>query len=361
MKTLTVALGDRSYPIHIGSGLLSDPALLAPLTDGRQVLVVTNSTVGPLYLDQVLASLGARSVRTHVLPDGEQYKTLEQAGQILDTLARATFSRDCVIVALGGGVVGDIAGFAAACYHRGVDVVQVPTTLLSLVDSSVGGKTAVNHPMGKNLIGAFHQPICVVADIATLNTLNDREFRAGMAEVIKYGLVADRPFFDWLEGNVNRLLAKDDEALGEAVYRSCENKAEMVAADERETGRRALLNLGHTFGHAIEAGAGYGQWLHGEAVAAGTAMAADLSVRQGWLDSAERARIESLLGKFALPVRAPAELSPEQMLELMGRDKKVLRGNLRLVLLRAIGEAIVSADFSTGLLGQTLDQVRAAA
>ncbi len=356
MKTLTVALGERSYPIHIGAGLLSDASLLAPFSSGRQILIVSNETVAPLYLDRLHDALPAREVRTHILPDGEQYKTLEHLGTILDTLVEAAFSRDCLIVALGGGVVGDIAGFAGACFQRGVDVLQVPTTLLSLVDSSVGGKTAVNHPLGKNLIGAFHQPVAVIADTDTLGTLPDREYHAGLGEVTKYGLINDPAFFAWLENNANALMAREPDALTETIYRSCENKARLVAEDERETGARALLNLGHTFGHAIEAGTGYGTWLHGEAVAAGTLLAADLSRREGWLDEASVMRIRHLFRQFGLPIEAPSELGAQQMLELMARDKKVLKGELRLILLDAIGAARVTADYSPERLRATLDR-----
>lgn len=361
MRTLNVELGERSYPIYVGNGLLARTELLAPHTDGRQVLVVSNETVAPIFLESLVVALQAREVRTHVLPDGEQFKTLEHASGALDALVEGRFSRDCVVVALGGGVVGDIAGFVAACYQRGVNVVQIPTTLLSLVDSSVGGKTAVNHPLGKNLIGAFHQPVCVLADTDTLSTLPDRELRAGLAEVIKYGLINDLPFFDWLESNADALLARDESALAEAIFRSCQNKAKLVAEDERETGKRALLNLGHTFGHAIEAGAGYGQWLHGEAVAAGTVMAADLSARQGWLDEATLERIIRLFKHCDLPVCAPASLSPDLIRDLMGRDKKVLRGTLRLVLLQGIGQAVVTSDFSLDDLNRTLEIARMAA
>ena len=354
MKTLTVELGERSYPIHVGAALLASQELLAPFTADRQVLIVTNTTVAPLYLDTVTSHLPARQVITHVLPDGEQYKTYAQAGQIMDSLVENRFSRDAVVLALGGGVVGDMAGFAAACFHRGIDVVQVPTTLLSLVDSSVGGKTAVNHKLGKNLIGAFHQPVCVLADTKTLKSLPEREFKAGLAEVIKYGLVHDATFFTWLETNINALLGREQEALVEAIVRSCAIKAEMVAQDEKETGQRALLNLGHTFGHAIEAAAGYGTWLHGEAVAAGTVMAADLSYRHGWVDEEVVARVRSLFTQCNLPVTAPNDLSADRMLELMGRDKKVLRGTLRLVLLGQLGRGMVTANFDHDLLGQTL-------
>jgi len=354
LKTLTVKLGERSYPVHVGANLLSRKEVLTPWTADRQVLVVTNTTVAPLYLDTLIASLSARQIVTHVLPDGEQYKTYDQAGQVMDALVENSFARDAVVLALGGGVVGDTAGFAAACFHRGVDIVQIPTTLLALVDSSVGGKTAVNHPLGKNLIGAFHQPVCVLADTQTLMSLPEREFKAGLAEVIKYGLVHDVTFFTWLENNTNALLAREEEALSAAILRSCAIKAEMVARDEKETGQRALLNLGHTFGHAIEAATDYDSWLHGEAVAAGTMMAVDLSCRHGWLDNCVVDRVRSLFNQCNLPIGPPDGLSVDRMLELMGRDKKVLRGALRLVLLEGLGHGVVTAEFDHDLLRQTL-------
>lgn len=343
MQTLTVALGERSYPIHIGVGLLDRGDLLAPHFRQKKALIVTNETVGPLYLPRLMQSLESVGVAAFpvVLPDGEQFKTWETLNRIFDALLGAHCERGTTLVALGGGVVGDMGGFAAACYQRGMPFIQVPTTLLSQVDSSVGGKTAINHPLGKNMIGAFYQPGLVLADIATLDTLPDRELRAGIAEVIKYGLIRDLSFFEWLEANVERLLARDRDALAYAIYRSCANKAEVVAADERESGERALLNLGHTFGHAIETGMGYGVWLHGEAVAAGTIIAGELSTRLGWLAEGDVARIEALFARAGLPVRAPA-LGEARYLELMQHDKKVQDGRLRLVLFRRIGEAVVS-------------------
>ncbi len=361
MRTLTVELGERSYPIHIGAGLLERGELWRPRLRGRQVMVVTNEVVGPLCLDRLRPALQGLQVETVVLPDGEATKTLDTVAGIVDRLMAARFARDCALVALGGGVVGDITGFAAAIYQRGVDFVQVPTTLLAQVDSSVGGKTGVNHPLGKNMIGAFHQPRAVIADIATLDTLPDRELRAGIAEVVKYGLIRDAEFFAWLEARMDDLLAREREATAEAVERSCRNKAEVVAADEREAGQRALLNLGHTFGHAIETGLGYGVWLHGEAVAAGMCMAARLSERLGWLPAAERVRIESLVERAGLPTAPPPELGPERLLELMAVDKKVQRGRLRLVLLRAIGAAVVTADFDPAALRAELAAGAAAA
>lgn len=342
MQTLTVALSERSYPIHIGSDLLDRHDLLAPYFKHKKAVVVTNVTVAPLYLDRLVGALERIGVSTIpvILPDGERYKNWETLNSIFDALLSAHCERSTTLIALGGGVIGDMGGFAAACYQRGMPFIQVPTTFLSQVDSSVGGKTAINHPLGKNMIGAFYQPRLVLADIATLDTLPDRELKAGLAEVIKYGLIRDPGFFDWLEGNVDRLLERDREALAFAVHCSCANKAEVVAADERESGERALLNLGHTFGHAIETGMGYGEWLHGEAVAAGTLMAAELSRLLGWLGGGDVDRIGRLFERAGLPVRGP-RLGEARYLELMQHDKKVLDGRLRLVLLKRIGEAVV--------------------
>jgi 3-dehydroquinate synthase len=340
MITLTVDLGERAYPIHVGAGLLSRPGLLLPR--GRQVLVVSNTTVAPLYLPALKALLADRSVAECILPDGEQYKDLQHLDSIFTALLHNRFNRDCTLIALGGGVVGDMTGFAAACYQRGVDFIQVPTTLLAQVDSSVGGKTGVNHALGKNMIGAFKQPVAVVIDTDVLGTLPDRELKAGLAEVIKYGLIRDLPFLTWLEEAMDRLLARDPAALAEAIRRSCENKAAVVAADELEQNDvRALLNLGHTFGHAIETGMGYGEWLHGEAVATGMLMAADLSARLGWLAPADVARVRRLLQRAGLPVQPPA-MAPDDYLRHMAVDKKVKEGRLRLVLLRRLGEAVVA-------------------
>ena len=355
MRTLHLDLAERSYPIHIGRQLLADPELFVPHIHGKQVLIVSNVTVAPLYLDTLQTTLQGYHLRHIELPDGEGYKTLETLNSIFDVLLENRFNRRCTLVALGGGVVGDICGFAAASYQRGVDFIQVPTTLLSQVDSSVGGKTGVNHRLGKNMIGAFHQPNCVVIDTDTLNTLPERELSAGLAEVIKYGLIRDAKFFDWLEDNVDRLLAREPDALAFAIERSCRNKAEVVAADERESGQRALLNLGHTFGHAIETGMGYGTWLHGEAVGIGMLLAAELSARQGWLKGAQVDRITRLLEQAKLPVRIPAAMDSERFLKLMAVDKKVLDGGLRLVLLHGIGEAVVTGEFDTGQLRATLD------
>ncbi len=344
MKTLQVGLGARSYPIHIGPGLLAG---LPAFGWGRRVAIVTNTVVGPLYLERLRASLAKVGVdeTAVVLPDGEAYKTWESLNRIFDHLLAERCDRTTPIIALGGGVIGDLAGFAAATYQRGVPLIQMPTTLLAQVDSSVGGKTGINHPRGKNMIGAFWQPRMVVADTDTLATLPDRELSAGLAEVIKYGLIRDLPLFEWLEANMDRLMARDAEALGFAIERSCANKAEVVAGDELETaneGGRALLNLGHTFGHAIETGVGYGVWLHGEAVAAGTMMAAELSRRLGWLSDADVERVRALLRRAKLPIVGPA-LGAERYLDLMGHDKKVASGRLRLVLLRKLGEAVTWA------------------
>lgn len=345
MRTLEVALGARSYPIRIGRGLLHDGSLVRPFLKTSRAVIVTNDVVGPLYLQRMqsaLASVGVEAGAT-VLPDGEAHKDWPTLNLIFDDLLRARCERSTTLIALGGGVVGDMGGFAAACYQRGMPFIQVPTTLLSQVDSSVGGKTAINHPLGKNMIGAFYQPRLVLADIDTLDTLPDRELRAGLAEVIKYGLIRDLPFLEWLEANLEQLLARDTEALAEAIERSCANKAEVVAADETERGERALLNLGHTFGHAIETGMGYGAWLHGEAVAAGTMMAAELSRQLGWLSHQDVQRVESLFVRAGLPIRGP-ELSGERYLDLMASDKKVEGGQLRLVLLQKIGKAVIHAE-----------------
>ncbi len=355
-RGLQVALGDRAYPIHIGQGLLADPRWYQPHIRGRQVMIVTNETVAPLYLAPVLQALAGYRVAQVILPDGEQYKTLEVWNRIFDGLLGNRFSRDCTLVALGGGVVGDMAGFAAACYQRGVAFIQVPTTLLAQVDSSVGGKTGVNHPLGKNMIGAFHQPGAVIIDTDTLDTLPEREIAAGLAEVIKYGLIRDPAFFGWLEVRMPALLARDSQALAEAIARSCQNKAEVVAADEREAGQRALLNLGHTFGHAIETGMGYGAWLHGEAVGAGMCLAADLSHRLGWLPADDLARARALIAAAGLPVAPPPELTPQAFRDLMAVDKKVQDGRLRLVLLQGIGTSLVTGDFDLTKLDETLSQ-----
>ena len=317
-------------------------------------MLVSNDTVAPLYLQRVRQQLEEFNTATVILPDGEQYKNLDTLNTIFTALLEHRFNRDCTLIALGGGVVGDITGFAAACYQRGVAFLQIPTTLLAQVDSSVGGKTGVNHPLGKNMIGAFHQPGCVVIDTDTLDTLDDRQLSAGLAEVVKYGLIRDAEFFNWLEINIAALMARDKQALEYAIERSCSIKAEIVAADERESGQRALLNLGHTFGHAIETGTGYGNWLHGEAVATGMLMAADLSARHGWISTEMVQRTEQLLRQARLPIKAPQEIDETRFMALMAVDKKAVDSGLRLVLLKAIGDAFVSGDFSADLLGETL-------
>jgi len=353
-RTLTVDLGDRAYPIFIGSDLIGDSALYRPHIHGTQVMIVSNETVAPLYLERVEAALSAYRVASVILPDGEQYKTLGVLDQVYTALLENRFDRRCTLLALGGGVVGDMTGFAAASYQRGVDFIQVPTTLLSQVDSSVGGKTGVNHPLGKNMIGSFHQPRCVIIDIATLDTLPARELSAGLAEVIKYGLINDPEFFTWLEQNMARLVAREHDALSYAIERSCSDKAAVVATDERESGQRALLNLGHTFGHAIETGMGYGTWLHGEAVGAGMCMAAAMSANMGWLNDEQVRRVDRLVAAAGLPVKPPDQLSPEHFLELMAVDKKVMNGQLRLVLLQDIGKSVINADFDPEALRKTL-------
>ena len=354
MKTLTVDLPNNSYPIYIGENSLSDASLVAPFVKGRQVMIVTNETIAPLYLDKAKALFNGFTVDTVILPDGEVYKTLEYLNLIYDELLSKQHNRTTTLVALGGGVVGDMTGFAAASYQRGVDFIQIPTTLLSQVDSSVGGKTGVNHKLGKNMIGAFHQPNCVLIDINTLSTLPDNELSSGLSEVIKYGLICDLPFFEWLEANMQSLLERNNDALIKAIEISCANKAKVVAQDEKEGGIRAILNLGHTFGHAIETNQGYGVWLHGEAVAAGMVMAADMSWRLGNITQAEVHDLQRLLKRAQLPCIPPQEMTNQDFIDLMQVDKKVLDGKLRLVLLTAIGEAVVTSDFSTDTLHETL-------
>jgi 3-dehydroquinate synthase len=356
MQTLTVALGERRYPIHIGSHFDLQDVLL-PVIAGRQVMIVSNTTVAPLYLARYQQALtqGGKQVAICILPDGEAYKTLDTLSMIYDALLSHRFNRDCTVLALGGGVVGDMAGFAAASFQRGVDFIQVPTTLLSQVDSSVGGKTGVNHPLGKNMIGAFKQPTLVLADMSQLATLPDRELSAGLAEIIKYALIRDTDFLQWLEQQMPALLARDPAVLAEAVYRSCAHKARIVAADEHELGERALLNLGHTFGHAIESHMGYGVWLHGEAVAVGMLMAADLSMRLGWLSAAEVVRIRDVLQAARLPVEVP-KMSADDFLGWMMQDKKVLAGQLRLILLQGLGHGVIHQGTDAVLLMQTLTQ-----
>lgn len=354
MKTLHVELGARSYPIYIGAGLLDQPELLTQHIKSKQVAIVTNKTIAPLYLDKLVNNLTNYSVETVILPDGEQFKTLEYVSKIFDKLLANKFSRNSTLIALGGGVIGDMGGFAAACYQRGIAFVQIPTTLLAQVDSSVGGKTGVNHPLGKNMIGAFYQPQVVIADADVLDTLDDRQLSAGLAEVIKYGLIRDLEFFEWLEHNIDALLARDKRALAFAIERSCANKAEVVEQDEMETGLRATLNLGHTFGHAIETGMGYGEYLHGEAVAIGTCQAADLSRRKGWLDDDDVERVIRVFKKARLPVTPPADLDVERFIDLMAVDKKNVDGQIRLILLAQIGEATLPVNVPRELLELTL-------
>jgi 3-dehydroquinate synthase len=345
MREVIVELGDRSYPVLIGAGVLSSRDLFRKYASAAQVMVVTNSTVAPLYLERVMQALEGTGARSLVLPDGEAHKTLVEFNQIVSALLADGFGRDALLVALGGGVIGDVTGFAAACYQRGIGYLQVPTTLLAQVDSAVGGKTAVNHERGKNMIGAFHQPRVVLADTDTLATLPAREFASGLAEIIKYGLIRDSAYFGWIESNISALLRRDAAALESAIETACRIKAGVVAADEREGGLRAILNFGHTFGHAIETALNYRDWLHGEAVAAGMMMATDLSQRLGLLPAGAMSRIDSLLSRAGLPVMAPAGVSASQLRKLMSVDKKARAGRLRLVLLRAIGEAVVSDRF----------------
>jgi len=359
METLKVDLAERSYPIYIGTGLLARTDLFSTHIESQNVVVVTNDVVAPLYLKTLMAALPQARTLEIVLPDGEEHKTLAVWSGIFDRLLQARCDRRTTLIALGGGVVGDITGFAAACYQRGVPFIQVPTTLLAQVDSSIGGKTAVNHPLGKNMIGAFYQPRAVIIDTDTLNSLPDRELRAGIAEIIKYGLIRDTQFFQWLEKNLAPLLKRDPGALAHAISRSCRTKAEIVALDERESGLRAILNLGHTFGHAIETGLGYGTWLHGEAVAAGMVMAADLSHRLGWLAKDDLDRIERIVALAGLPVRSPSALDATKLRGLMAVDKKVDAGRARFVLLQAIGRATVTADVPPSLLDETLRARRA--
>ncbi len=356
VQTLNLELAERSYSIHIGSGLLDNVELLVPHIPHKRAVIVSNTTVAPLYLQGLSEKLASQGVQVQsvILPDGEQYKNSESLNSIYDALLAARSERSTPLIALGVGVIGDITGYAAATYLRGVPFIQIPTTLLSQVDSSVGGKTGINHPLGKNMIGAFYQPRVVLADTATLNTLPDNELRAGIAEVIKYGLIRDLPFLEWLEANMEKLLARDTAALQYAIAHSCRNKAEIVGADERESGERALLNLGHTFGHAIENGMGYGVWLHGEGVAAGTVMAADLSQRLDWLDSQDVLRVRKLFERAGLPVTGP-RLGAEKYLQLMGLDKKVEDGKIRFILLKSLGNAVITSDVPRPLLEQTLE------
>jgi 3-dehydroquinate synthase len=360
MQTLSVALGERSYPIHVGAGLLDRADLIAPFLAQRKVAVVTNPVVAPLYLERVagvLAREGIEVVRI-IVPEGEAHKDWRTLNGIFDALLEQRCARDTTLIALGGGVIGDLAGFAAATYQRGMPFVQIPTTLLAQVDSSVGGKTAINHPLGKNMIGAFHQPQLVVADMRTLETLPERELRSGLAEVIKHGLIRDVAFIGWLEAHLDRVLARDPDALEQAVVRSIAIKAEIVGEDERERGLRALLNFGHTFGHAIETGLGYGAWLHGEAVAAGMVMAADLSRQLGYLSEADTARVRSLLERAGLPTAARG-ITPERMQQLMQLDKKTRGGRVHFVLLERVGVALLRADVPAAAIDRTLSRLAA--
>ncbi|MFM9970663.1 MAG: 3-dehydroquinate synthase [Burkholderiales bacterium] len=358
MQTYTVALGDRAYPIYIGSNLLTNADLIIPHLAQKRVALITNEVVAPLYLSSLRGTLESAGVKVVpiILPDGEQHKTWETLNKVYDQMLTARCERGTTIVALGGGVVGDISGFAAATYQRGIPFIQIPTTLLAQVDSSIGGKTAVNHPLGKNMIGAFYQPKAVISDMGTLLSLPDRELKAGLAEIIKHGLIRDAEFFSWLETNIDRILARDMDALTHAVLRSCEIKGAVVVNDERELGERALLNFGHTFGHAIENGMGYGTWLHGEAIAAGMVLASDLSMRLGMLKSPEPTRIRKLLLRAGLPVEVSG-LSRDKMRELMSLDKKAKDGKLRFILLERVGSAVVRADVSSKTLDQTLELV----
>ncbi|XP_029127572.1 3-dehydroquinate synthase, chloroplastic [Cajanus cajan] len=358
-EIVQVDLGNRSYPIYIGSGLLHEPDYLQRHVHGKRVLVVTNKTVAPLYLDKVVDALTRGnpnvSVESVILPDGEQYKDMDTLMKVFDKAIESRLDRRCTFVALGGGVIGDMCGFAAASFLRGVNFIQIPTTVMAQVDSSVGGKTGINHHLGKNLIGAFYQPQCVLVDTDTLNTLPDRELASGFAEVIKYGLIRDAEFFEWQEENMQALLARDPSALAYAIKRSCENKAEVVSLDEKESGLRATLNLGHTFGHAIETGVGYGQWLHGEAVAAGTVMAVDMSYRLGWIDDSIVKRVGDILKQAKLPTAPPETMTVDMFKSVMAVDKKVADGLLRLILLKGpLGNCVFTGDYDRKALDDTL-------
>ncbi|MFM1897439.1 MAG: hypothetical protein RLZZ385_2513 [Pseudomonadota bacterium] len=355
MQTVRVELPNRNYPIYIGPGLLDRSDLLTPIIGNSRVLIVTNETVAPLYLNRARALLSDFNTDTLELPDGEKFKTLETTSRIYDRLLEGRYDRGSLLVALGGGVIGDITGFAAATYQRGIRFIQIPTTLLAQVDSSVGGKTGVNHPLGKNMIGAFHQPECVIADTDVLKSLPARELRAGLAEVIKYGLLGDVEFFHWIAKHREGLLTLDAALVTEAVRVSCAHKARIVAADERESGVRALLNLGHTFGHAIETATGYSSWLHGEAVATGMVMAADLSMRLGWLDPRDAGLVKQVIMDFGMPVAPPADMDVEQYLHIMAADKKVMDGKLRLILLKAIGRAEIASQVDQAMIRKTLE------
>lgn len=355
MRTLKLNLAEKSYPIYIGQDLLSQGELLTKYVGGKQVMIVTNTTVAPLYLERVKSLLGEYQVSEVVLPDGEEYKTLDTVNLIFSALLEARFDRSCTLIALGGGVVGDMTGFAAASYQRGVSFIQIPTTLLSQVDSSVGGKTGVNHVLGKNMIGAFYQPKCVVIDVDTLDTLEDREYSAGMAEVIKYGLLGNIDFLHYLQNNIDGLMSRDKLMIIESVYRSCEDKADIVAQDELEAGKRALLNLGHTFGHAIENTLGYGNYLHGEAISVGMLMAAKLSQLEDFLSVNEVGEIQHLLEKANLPISISGKITASDFMAAMSVDKKVIDGNIRLILLKKMGDAFICDDYQSQLLDQVIN------
>ncbi|MCW8109743.1 3-dehydroquinate synthase [Alteromonas ponticola] len=354
MSSITVELDERSYPIIIEAGLLTQPGFLLPYLSGPLAVVVTNTTVSPLYLQNIISACSEKHVEVIELPDGEQYKTLAQFEIVMTRLLELNAARDTTLIALGGGVIGDLCGFVAATYQRGVPFIQVPTTLLAQVDSSVGGKTAVNHPLGKNMIGAFYQPKFVAIDVNVLTTLPKREFAAGMAEVIKYGIIYDKAFFEWLEANQQALLHQDEKALIKAVTHCCQIKAEVVAQDEKEGGLRAILNLGHTFGHAIEAEQGYGHWLHGEAVAAGIVIASRVALSMNWLTESGYRRIENLLSAFELPIWGPSDMDYDAYLKHMAKDKKVEAGKIRFVIPKEIGQAVVTKDIAPSLLRQIL-------
>ena len=356
MRTLKLNLSEKSYPIYIGQGLLSQGELLTKHISGKQVMIVTNTTVAPLYLEKVKSLLGDYQVSEVVLPDGEEHKTLDTVNLIFSALLEARFDRSCTLIALGGGVVGDMTGFAAASYQRGVSFIQIPTTLLSQVDSSVGGKTGVNHVLGKNMIGAFYQPKCVVIDVDTLDTLEDREYSAGMAEIIKYGLLGNIDFLHYLQNNIDGLMSRDKSMIIESVYRSCEDKADIVAQDELEAGKRALLNLGHTFGHAIENTLGYGNYLHGEAISVGMLMAAKLSQLEDFLSVNEVGEIQHLLEKANLPISISGKITASDFMAAMSVDKKVIDGNIRLILLKKLGDAFICDDYQSQLLDQVINE-----
>lgn len=362
MKTFIVDLAERSYPIYIGRGLLENSNWQDILCSRSQILIVTNVTIARFYLDKLhkvlLSANNKLQIDDVLLPDGEQYKNWQTLNLVYDKLLENKHERGTLLIALGGGVVGDMTGFAAATYQRGVDFIQVPTTLLSQVDSSVGGKTGINHPLGKNMVGAFYQPKCVIIDVDSLQTLPDRELSAGLAEIIKYGLIMDEEFFLWLEENIGALMQRDPEALGYAIERSCADKAAIVSADEKESGNRALLNFGHTFGHAIEAHQGYGNWLHGEAVATGMVIAAEFSQELGWLKPDQVVRIRKLLEKASLPVKVPAAMTTEDFFEKMQVDKKVQRGKIRYVLLKAIGDAVIKGDLTDAKVSVAINRCR---